>query len=301
MIIDTHVHVTAPDRDRYPVAPTGIGSDWWRSGEPSAESLLGSLDQSGVTAALVVQAVGVYGFDNGYVLDVAARHDRLSAVVAVDLDAAGFEQEIERLTSKPGVAGVRLFAMTSARQWVGTARTAAALDAAAASGVPAVLTVPSDDILALKPAIDASPQAAIALDHCGFPTHAGALIAPGEPVLALAESPNVVLKVSSHNLLKAAAEGDPASLVDQLAAAFGPARLLWASDFPQTRADDYGALLNVAANAARSLDGEQRRGFLGGNAALIFARAGSRTSCDVTRQPAPRCARGGQGGERALG
>ena len=37
MLVDTHVHVIAPDEARYPLRPSGVGSQWFREHPVSVE------------------------------------------------------------------------------------------------------------------------------------------------------------------------------------------------------------------------------------------------------------------------
>ena len=50
MIVDTHVHVIADDATRYPLRPSGIGSEWFREHPVSAEQFAATA--TAATAAL---------------------------------------------------------------------------------------------------------------------------------------------------------------------------------------------------------------------------------------------------------
>src|SRR4051794_35874290 len=87
--VDAHVHVASADRARYPLAPSGVGSPWFHANDVGTPDLLLALDRGGVERAVIVQAVGAYGYDCAYALDsVRAHPDRLALVGSVDLDAA---------------------------------------------------------------------------------------------------------------------------------------------------------------------------------------------------------------------
>ena len=47
MIVDTHVHVVAPDTGRYPLRPSGIGSQWFREHPVSAEEYAAAMGRAG--------------------------------------------------------------------------------------------------------------------------------------------------------------------------------------------------------------------------------------------------------------
>jgi predicted TIM-barrel fold metal-dependent hydrolase len=272
-VFDTHIHVGSDDIDRYPRQPTGVGSDWWRDGGCDADSTLAVLSDAGVARGVAVQAHGLYRFDNRYVIDVATDHpDRMTAVVAVEMDRPDVGAEIVGYGEFPAVVGVRLFAVGGSDQWVGTRRVMEAFEAAATSRLTVVLTVFARHLAALRPAIDDFPNLPIALDHCAFPQLAGAGVAEGQPLLELAGAPNVWLKASSHNLLEAAAGGEPLEFVEQLVRLFGADRLMWGSDYPQTRGHGYRALLDLALQSCHTLAPAAQKGFIGANAAALFGR-----------------------------
>lgn len=283
-IVDTHVHVV--DASRFPLRPTGVGSRWWDAPDRDAGAFRAVMARHGVAAAVVVQPVGAYGYDNRYLLEALAEGGpELRGVAAVDLDdgsrsTAELVAGVAALARHPGVCGVRLFAVAPGTGWVegeavasprsaAGARLRAVLAAARDAGLVVVLTVFAPQLAALTPVLGEFPDLAVAVDHCAFPELAGARLAPGSPLPVLRDHGSVVLKVSSHVLEAAAGAGDPADLVAELSDLFGPGRLVWGSDYPQT-GDDYGALLALADNAARELSPPARRDFLGGRAARLF-------------------------------
>jgi predicted TIM-barrel fold metal-dependent hydrolase len=275
-LVDTHVHILSADRDRFPLGPTGLGRHWWSEPGRDAEALLSVMDEKGVDRALAAQAVGPYGYDNTYLLHAVSVHaDRLAAVPAVDVEDRTQSDDdlaasIARLGESPGVVGVRLFGVAPGASWPhDEARARVALHAVRRAGLVAVLTVMPVQLEALTKLIQQNPDLQIALDHCAFPELVGGLVPAGAPLLAMKQTDNVGLKVSSHLLREAAAGGDPAGLVAQLAETFGSERLLWGSDYPQTDGD-YDALLGDAAEAVRSLGAEARAGFFAGNAIRTF-------------------------------
>jgi L-fuconolactonase len=265
VIIDTHVHVACADSVRYPRAPRGVGSDWWRSGDRGVASLVEAIDAAGVDRAVVVQAVGPYGYDCRCAIDaVAARPDRLRLVVAVDPDSPAPAEELRALARHAPVAGVRVFCVGGAAvPWLEDGRAGDVWDVAGELGVPVVPVVMPHHIPAVRELAASRPSVTVALDHAGFPDLP---LTDDAPVLTLADLPAVHLKVSSH-LLEAAA--DPAALVARLAESFGAARLCWGSDFPQT-AVDYGSLTAVGVAAADGLARAARDEFLGGTAARLW-------------------------------
>src|SRR5215813_3244465 len=97
-VTDTHVHVVSSDTDRFPLQPGNFGRDWWTGRHIDAAAVTNDLDDVGVEHAVIVQAVGPYGNDNRYALEVGAQSDgRFAVVVAIDSDAADPAAELVAL------------------------------------------------------------------------------------------------------------------------------------------------------------------------------------------------------------
>jgi len=253
-MVDGHTHVASSDTARYPLAPTGVGSDWWQDGADVA-SLLAAMDAAGVDRAVVVQAVGAYGYDCSYAVDaVASAPHRLALVGAVDLEA-----------DDPPLVGaaVRVFAVgggltSPVPAWLGDGRADDVWRRCAEEGRGVVATVLEHHLPALERVLDAWPHVAVALDHCAF--------SPPEVLEPLARHGNLHLKVSTHVLQHS---DEPAALVRRLADAFGADRLCWGSDFPQS-AGTYGEMVELGRAAAGELDEVEAAAFLGGNADRLW-------------------------------
>lgn len=256
MIVDGHTHVASCDTDRYPLHPTGVGSRWFTDGF-DVEVLLRTMDGAGVDQAVVVQAVGAYGFDSRYAIDaVASAPERLALVVAADPDAPDV----------PAAAkAVRVFGVGATEPtWLDDDRGALLWALAAERGIGIVPTLWARDLPQLRPLVEAHPHVAVAIDHCGFPDPPH--VPPAE-LLALADLPAVHLKVSTHVLAPLA---DPAAFVDVLAATFGAERLCWGSDFPQTQSVAYPDMVALARRAAALLDEPGQHAFLAGTARTLW-------------------------------
>ena len=266
LLVDAHVHVASADETRYPRQPTGAGSDWWR--RPSGvEQLAENLDAAGVDRAVVVQAVGVYGYDCRYAAEVvAAGNDRLALVGAVDMADPDIESAFAQLHACGHLAGLRLFGVGAAdAHWLtnGTGRRVWRL--AAETGCVLVPTIFSDGLPALRALMDQEPGVVVALDHCAFPDLGG----PGAmaDLLGLADLESLHLKVTSHNLDDG---NDPAVFLEALVEAFGPTRLCWGSDHPQHQSRTYPEMLTLARQSARDFGAADRAAFLGANALRLW-------------------------------
>jgi len=265
-LVDCHVHVACPAIDASADAPPLATSRWWLEGgdEPT---LAATLDRAAVHFAVVVQAVGLYGYDCRCAANaVAAGGGRYAFVGAVDMAARDPVAELEHLAASTPLAGIRLFGVADGgAAWLTDGRGRAVCHAAQALGTVAVPTVLPHDLPGLQALVEDEPDLVVALEHCGFPD----LGPPGafDRVLALSQVPSVYLKVTSHNL---DVPGDPARFVDPLVEAFGAARLCWGSDFPQHQGLGYPEMVSLARRAARHLDEPGRDAFLAHNSLRLW-------------------------------
>ena len=219
--VDSHVHV-APN--------------WY---EP-VESLLYHLDATHIDRALLVQQQGQH--DNRYLLDCVARYpDRLDAVVLVD---AAQPDAVATLTrwQQAGAKGVRLRAhdRSPGDDPYAIWRHAGALGLpVSVAGSAAAFADPAFAAL-----LDAIPATVVILEHLGsvnVPDGEGPPFAVRRSIFALARHHNVSIKF--HGLGEICPKVEPfpqpfpfdrayTALLDLAYAAFGPARLLWGSDWP---------------------------------------------------------------------
>jgi L-fuconolactonase len=210
----------------------------------------------------------VYGYDNSYLHEATATAGatRLAGVAALDMDMEGAGDEMMRLAQMDGVAAIRLFAVSPGSSWVLSGKADEAFAAAEGAGIPLVLTAFEHQLPALLPTIGRYPGVRLALDHCAFAALDGGRIHRGSALLDLCELEQVTLKVSSHTLLDVPAPHVPSELVDDLLARFGPNRLMWGSDWPQTPLPDYAAHLRLAERACGHLAPGTRARIFGHNA-----------------------------------
>jgi L-fuconolactonase len=276
LIVDTHVHVVAPDNVRYPLRPSGVGSQWFREHPVSAEEYAAAAVAAGVDRAVLVQPHGAYGSDNSYVLDaVGVAPERFVSVVIVDPDDSAAPLILRRLAAVPGCRGVRLFGIgPTAPAWFDGAPGAALWDVAARLDLPIVATLLAPELPRLRAMLSRFPEVPVVLDHCGFPDlRGGPQFRHASPLFELAAFPALYLKVTSHVLEAAdgSTPGGAAALVERLAAVFGAERLVWGSDYPQTHDRTYAELVDLGRASCAALSESDRDGVLGGNALRLWA------------------------------
>jgi L-fuconolactonase len=271
VLVDAHTHVACGDDPRFPTYPTGVASDWWCHGG-AVDELVGELDAAGVDRCVVVQAIGAYAHECGCAAASVAPHPgRLALVASIDMDAGDPAAALEVLADVLPVtpAGVRLFGVGGLEpMWLSDGRAAAVWDLAAELGTTLVPCLFTGHLPELAAVIEGRPQVPVALDHCAFPDMGEG----GEAaVLRLADLPEVHLKVTSYVLEMADRdEGDPAGIVERLAAAFGANRLCWGSDHPQDQRSTYAGKVALAHHATRTLDPAERDAVMAETALRLF-------------------------------
>jgi predicted TIM-barrel fold metal-dependent hydrolase len=268
-LVDTHVHLTSPDTARYPLQPLDTDETWYRDAPCSLERYRELMDAHGVTAAYLVQTMTAYTDDNTYAVD-SARSDpaRLASVVYVDLGSDDPVATLDRWIER-GARGVRVVGDTPHRPVPLDGHTArAVMRHASARGLHVLVTTLAQGLPTLAHVLADHPDLAMSLDHCGFADISGGHPYPdAAPLFALADFPNVTLKLSTIALDRARrADGDTKPFVDTLVERFGLDRLMWASNYSTTEGRSYESMIELALGASAHLDDAERTAFLAGNA-----------------------------------
>lgn len=237
------------------------------------EDLVARLDAAQVDAVIISPA-SVYP-NNDYVLAAAAAApDRIFAIAGVDPRDSAAESTIEAATAG-GAKGVRI---TSGARPLELPRDGAALDRLAdlsvAFGLVILWTIelPLAASGLVERVAARAPTTPQILDHLGLPDDAHDLGAIDQ-VLALAQIPALVTKLSG--MYDISDQGYPYQdtwpWVEATVGAFGPGRVVWASDWPlvgdSTPYADQVALVGLLP----FLDATARRSVLGTTAMRIWS------------------------------
>ena len=172
LIVDTHVHVVAPDDVRYPLRPSGVGSQWFREHPVSAEEYAATATAAGVDRAVLVQAHGAYGSDNSYVLDAVGGRARAVRERGHRRPGGSGRRPptCGALAAVPGCRGVRLFGIgPTAPAWFDGRPGAALWGVAAGLDLRVVATLLAPELPRLRVMLTRFPEVPVVLDHCGFP------------------------------------------------------------------------------------------------------------------------------------
>lgn len=274
-VVDSAVHVWKAD-PKFPFAE-GVTPP---AKDATPEELLAMMDKNGVAKTVIVQPI-CYKWDNSFVLDAIRRWpDRLAAVARVDPEDKDGVQKIEDLT-KQGFVGLRFGPVQ--QSWWESPNMLKMLDKAAELSVPVLLFLGPDGPNTfpwLLPVLDKVPSLRVVIDHMADTN-------PADPqqvaaLVSLAERPNILVKVS--HIWALSKQGypwtDSLELVKKVVAAYGPSRIMMASDWPVCQMPawpggntDYSTVMKLFREELSWLSEEERAGLMGGTADKIWWKA----------------------------
>ena len=275
-IVDIHTHVVSPDTERFPLRPLGGTQSDWSSERPTTGAMLiAEMDKAGVSQSAVVQAATAYSFDNSYLADqVAAYPNRFTGVFTIDMQAPDAAAALTRWT-KAGLTGMRLFTTgsTSPGQagWLADPATFPIWEMAEEAGIPVCLQMRPEGEPFLRTLLARFKKVPIVLDHLARVSLAG-----GPPydsaqwLLALADRPNLYLKLTSRTVEQSAEKGStPEEFFPRVVSAFGADRIAWGSNFPAHHGP-MSSLVDAAKSALACLGEADRAAIFAGTARKLY-------------------------------
>lgn len=232
--IDAHSHVWTPDTEHYPLAP---GFRRANMDPPSftAEELLTHAKPVGVNRVVLIQ-MSFYGHDNSYMLDCMKKFPgTFSGVAVIDQNQPKPGDEMVKL-KKQGVRGFRIYPQNQEyAKWLDGAGLKSMFAAGAKERLNMCCLIDTNALPALDKACIANPETPVVIDHICRIGVSGKI--PPEDVKALcdmAKHKHVTVKISAFYALgqKKPPYHDLAPLIKQVYDAYGPQRLMWATDCP---------------------------------------------------------------------
>ncbi len=240
-IIDAQVHTWLPrDEARYPWDPD-TPTSFFETDVPAhpAEQVLEDMDGAGVAAAIAV-VPRLYGWDNSYALDAAARFpDRLALVGRLDPVAPEHADRLRAFIDQPGMVGLRL-PRSVPEDWAPGGTFSAMLAAAEALTVPICAMPGPTNLSVIADVASRHEGLPLVVDHLGMEAVPQTVPVPGPrpfrylpDLLALAKHPNVHVKLTGAPALS----NEPFPFRDiweavlSIIERFGPERVMWGSDY----------------------------------------------------------------------
>jgi predicted TIM-barrel fold metal-dependent hydrolase len=272
--IDAHVHVWTDDFEHYPLAAE-FSKVPMRPPTFTADELLALAKPLDVNRIVLIQMY-FYGHDNSYMLDSMRRFPGVfSGIALVDEHGADPAAEMKRLMNH-GVRGVRIVPpKRGASDWLDGPGMRAMWKSAADNRLAMCPLVDPDDLPAIDRICRAFPETRVVIDHCARIGCDGSFKdAEVDELCSFASHFNVYVKLSAFYALgdKQWPYTDVLPLIKRLVDAFGPKRLMWASDnpFQVQPPHTYQASLELIRDKLDCLTASERDWVLKRTAASLF-------------------------------
>jgi predicted TIM-barrel fold metal-dependent hydrolase len=265
-IIDPHVHVWKHD----PQFPFAEGANA-PARDATPEMLLDLMKANGVARTVIIQVIH-YRYDNSYLASVLKRYPgTFQGVCRVDpLDAAAPDR-LSKLAEQ-GFRGVRISpAANASGDWFNGPLMPPLWKRCHDLKVPMTVLAPIQRMPAVAVLLEKVPELTVVVDHMAdCPVDQPAEL---EKLIALKRYPNVFVKIShTWSLSKQPYPWlDAQEHVKRLHHAFGPQRLMWATDWPiiEDRAA-YAQALRVVRDDMSFLNADDRRWMLSGTIERVW-------------------------------
>jgi len=280
-LIDAHQHYWRLERGDYDWLTPKLGP-LYRDFEPA--DLATQLNACGIASTVLVQAAASEA-ETRHLIALARQHASIAGIVGwVDFEAADVGERVARLVEEGAGAlkGFRPMIQDIADPlWLGRSALDGAFEALIAADLSFDALVMPHHLELLRQRLQRHPGLRAVLDHAGKPDIAGGVGTPAfeawaRQIRLLARETSIGCKLSG--LLTEAPAGADAAVLDPVVAhifdCFGPARVLWGSDWPVlTLRAGYGQWFEMArALVQRYAPGHEQAVFA--NNARRFYRLG---------------------------
>ena len=271
--VDAHQHVWRLARGDYGWLTPALASIYRDFGLSDARPLAAA---AGIDAVVLVQAAPTVA-ETRFLLDTAKGSDGFVRGVVgwTDLAAPDAERTLEELAGDPLLKGIRpMLHDLPDPAWILRADVQPALAALPSLGLTFDALVKPRELPALRQMLDRHPELAVVVDHGAKPPIAAGGWQPwADDLAAIAQSPNVHCKLSGL-VTEANVDWrtrDLARYVDHLLDCFGPARLIWGSDWPVVElAGGYARWTAAADELLRGLAPPEIEAIRSGNARRFY-------------------------------
>jgi predicted TIM-barrel fold metal-dependent hydrolase len=263
--IDAHVHVWTNDFRSYPLAE-GYKPEGMKPRTFLPEDILRHAKPLGVNRVVLIQ-MSYYRFDNSYMLDVIRKSpDVFRGVAIVDSNAAQPDQKMREL-AKAGVRGFRISpGKVGVENWLDGEEFAKMFRCGAKDRLAMCPLIGPNALPALDRQCRKFPETPVVIDHMARLGADGPIREKDIRALcSMAQHTQVKVKVSAFYALgeKKPPHLDLAPLIHRLYDAFGPRRLMWASDCPfQVESETYADSVSLIASRLKFLSAEDKEWIL---------------------------------------
>ena len=274
--IDAHVHVWHPDTKKYPLSDRFKQSDM-QPPSFTAKELLTHCRPEGVDRIVLIQ-MSFYEYDHRYMVEMMeASPGVFSGVALIDLGADDVRSEMDRLATL-GMKGLRIHSQGDVEEWTRSETMNDLWNKAAENGMAVCPLINPHEIQYVDALCAKHPDTTVVIDHFARIGIDGVLAADDLKALCrLSRFPNTYVKTSAFYALgkKAAPYEDLLPMIRQTVDAFGPQRLMWASDCPfqVQEGHTYKASISLIRDRIHFLSDTDKQWMLRGTAEKVFFTA----------------------------
>ena len=260
-IIDPHVHVWKHD----PAFPFAEGARV-PPRDAAPETLIGLMKENGVSKTVIIQVIH-YRYNNEFLAHVLKQYPQyFQGVARVDPVDPAAPDHLSKLVQDQGFKGVRISpAGNASGDWISGPLMPPLWKRCEQLKVPMTVLAPITRMPEVGKLIANYPDLTVVIDHMAdCPVDQPKEL---DKLIALERFPKVFVKVShTWSLSKQQFPWlDSQELVKRLHAAFGPQRLMWATDWPiveQTPNASYDKALRVVRDEMKFLNDDDKRWML---------------------------------------
>jgi len=276
--IDAHSHIWPAEVDKFPLAAGQTKADL-KPPSFTDDELMALARPEGVGRVVLIQHSVYHLFDNAYLLDAVKRHPKLFRVQGMVDDRAADPAGAMKKLLPLGVTAFRITPFIRAKEeqpkWLETPGMAAMWKAAAETRQAMCLLINPADLPAADAMCAKYPDTPVVIDHFGRIGADGEIRDADVAALCkLARHKHACVKISAYYALgkKKPPHDELVPMIKKLLEAFGPQRLMWASDAPyQTQGgNSYKASIALVRDRMDFLTKQEREWLLAKTAEKVF-------------------------------
>jgi predicted TIM-barrel fold metal-dependent hydrolase len=279
--IDAHSHIWPAETDRYPLAP-GLTKKDLAPPSFTDEELMKLARPEGVGRVVLIQHSVYHLWDNSYLTDAVKRHPKRFRVQGMVDDHAKEPGAAMKKLLPLGVTGFRITPFVRKKdeqpKWLDTPGMAEMWQTAATTRQAMCLLINPSDLPATGAMCRKHPDTPVVIDHFARVGADGEVRdADVKALCELARHKHAHVKVSAFYALgkKKPPHDELAPMIRRLVDAFGPRRLMWASDAPYQvqGVNTYKASIALVRDRLDFLSKPDRDWLLAGTAEAVFFHA----------------------------
>ena len=235
--IDAHSHIWPGEVDKYPLAPGQTKADL-KPASFTDDELMKIASPEGVERVVLIQHSLYHLFDNSYLIDAVNRHPKRFRVVGMVDDHQPHAGAKMKELLKQGVTGFRItpfIRKDHPEKWLETDGMQQMWKTSAETRQAMCCLISASDIAGVDKMCARHPDTPVVIDHFARIGYDGEIRdAEVKALCDLSRHKQVSVKISAYYALgkKKPLHEELIPMVKRLLEAFGPQRLMWASDSP---------------------------------------------------------------------